>query len=307
MKLQQMKYIVEIADCKSMTNAAKKLFVSQPYLSKIVTNFEERVGKPIFIRSNTGLELTAYGHKVYLIMNSIIQQTELLNNMELDKGYKQEVRLAFSVANLIIKDSLILDYLATNGASRSNVDFYETTIEGCIENIEKDLSEFAILVVDDYQKTLLLNVCLRKGMEYTELDEGDLFYQFHRSHPLANIDRIGVDELMQFPLVSMKADHFKEFSQESYKQAYPEVQFPQAIIVNNYHAYLNIVKNNRAFMVGNKWQISELEKMGIESVRARTLKHKMHLGILKKKAGVLSEESLKYIKLFKNAYGLNDI
>lgn len=34
MKLQQMKYIVEIADCKSMTNAAKKLFVSQPLFNQ---------------------------------------------------------------------------------------------------------------------------------------------------------------------------------------------------------------------------------------------------------------------------------
>ena len=31
MNLQQLKYIVEIADCHSITKASKKLFVSQPY------------------------------------------------------------------------------------------------------------------------------------------------------------------------------------------------------------------------------------------------------------------------------------
>ena len=40
MNLQQLKYIVEIADCHSITKASQKLFVSQPYLSKVVSDFE---------------------------------------------------------------------------------------------------------------------------------------------------------------------------------------------------------------------------------------------------------------------------
>ncbi len=58
MNLQQLRYIVEIADCHSITKASKKLFVSQPYLSKVVSDFEARVNNQIFIRYNNGLELT---------------------------------------------------------------------------------------------------------------------------------------------------------------------------------------------------------------------------------------------------------
>ena len=36
MNLQHLKYLVTIADCHSITKAAKTLFVSQPYLSKVV-------------------------------------------------------------------------------------------------------------------------------------------------------------------------------------------------------------------------------------------------------------------------------
>ena len=39
MNLQQLKYLVTIADCHSITKASKKLFVSQPYLSKVVSGF----------------------------------------------------------------------------------------------------------------------------------------------------------------------------------------------------------------------------------------------------------------------------
>lgn len=200
MKFQQLKYILEIADCHSITKASKKLFISQPYLSKVVSDFETKMNRPIFIRHNNGVELTTYGRKVYLIAQSIVNQMELLNNLGKETTEQDSMKLSFSVGNLILKDSLLLDYFSTAHAIRTDVDLIETTIEECIRNVEKNLSEFAIIVVDDFQKTLLTNVSARKGLEYIQLDEGHLYYHLHRSHPLANQDKISINELMQYPL-----------------------------------------------------------------------------------------------------------
>ena len=82
MKLQQLKYILEIADCQSITGASKKLYVSQPYLSKVVADMESRLNQRIFVRRNNGVELTTYGKKVYLLAQSIINQMELLENIK---------------------------------------------------------------------------------------------------------------------------------------------------------------------------------------------------------------------------------
>ena len=72
MNLQQLKYLVTIVDCHSITKASKALFVSQPYLSKVVSDFETKINKQLFVRYNNGLELTSDGHKVYLLAQSII-------------------------------------------------------------------------------------------------------------------------------------------------------------------------------------------------------------------------------------------
>ena len=72
MNLQQLKYLVTIADCHSISKASKALFVSQPYLSKVVSDFETKINKQLFVRYNNGLELTSDGHKVYLLAQSII-------------------------------------------------------------------------------------------------------------------------------------------------------------------------------------------------------------------------------------------
>lgn len=307
MNLQQLRYIVEIADCHSITKASKKLFVSQPYLSKVVSDFEARVNKQIFIRYNNGLELTAYGHKVYLLAQSIINQMELLDNLEKEETIENDrVKLSFSVGNLIIKDSLLLDYFSTTHAARNDVDFYETTIEGCIKNVEEDISEFAIIVVDDFQKTLLASVSVRKGLECIELDEGYLYYHLHRNHSLANREEISIDSLVQYPFVRLKTDEYAAFSNEKLKEEYPDIYVRKCIVVNHYHSYLSMVKNNGAFMIGNKWQISELEKMGIQSIRFSSLNHKVHLMIMKKEITTFSSEAKKFIHIFKDSYGLDE-
>lgn len=307
MKLQHLKYIVEIADCHSITKASKKLFVSQPYLSKVVAETERRLKKQIFVRHSTGLELTQYGQKVYLLAQSVIRQMELLDNLENgEEEQKKLIKLSLSVANLILKESLFLDYFSLQNAEREEMECYETTIQGCIENVEKDVSEFAIIVIDDAQKCLLERIIGGKGLEYRELDEGYPYYHLHRDHPLADREKITASSLINYPFVSLKMDDFAVCSSEWFREQNPQIHVNRAILVNHYHTYLSIVKHNGAFMLGNKWQISELEKMGIKSIRISSKNTKLHLGMLKKNKTPLSPESEMFLRLMEESYGLND-
>lgn len=304
MNLQQLKYIVEIADCHSITKASKKLFVSQPYLSKVVSDFEARVKKQIFIRHNNGLELTIYGHKVYLISRSILDQMEQLEGLE-SRGPSETTgaTLSFSVGNLILKDSLLLEYFSSVRESRSDVDLVETTIEESIHRVEENSSEFAILVVDDFQKDLLKTITDRKGLEWIELDKGDLYCHFSRNHLLAEKPKLSLEELARYPLVRLKTDKFTVYSREKFHETHPFVEVCKHFTVNHYHSSLSVVKNSGAFMIGNKWQISELEKMGIQSTRLPHSRLKVHLLILKKEVATFSEEAKNSSSFLKIAMG----
>ena len=58
MTLQQLKYVITIADCGSMNEAAKQLYLSQPSLSETVMSLEEEIGVELFIRTNRGIRTT---------------------------------------------------------------------------------------------------------------------------------------------------------------------------------------------------------------------------------------------------------
>ena len=61
MNLQQLEYFKQIAENKNFTTAANILSVTQPALSKAISNLEEELNVPLFHRNGRNIELTSYG------------------------------------------------------------------------------------------------------------------------------------------------------------------------------------------------------------------------------------------------------
>ena len=58
MTLQQLRYIIEIAQSGSISLAAQRLYITQPSLSKSVADLEKEMGITIFYRSSRGVMLS---------------------------------------------------------------------------------------------------------------------------------------------------------------------------------------------------------------------------------------------------------
>lgn len=65
MNIQQLRYVVAIANSGTFREAASKLFVSQPSLSVAVKDLESELGFQIFTRTTTGTVLTSRGMVFY--------------------------------------------------------------------------------------------------------------------------------------------------------------------------------------------------------------------------------------------------
>lgn len=59
MKLEHLKYLLEVSDQGSITQAAERLCISQPALSAAIKSIENELGDPIFKRSKQGVVPTA--------------------------------------------------------------------------------------------------------------------------------------------------------------------------------------------------------------------------------------------------------
>lgn len=61
MNLQHLRYAVEVANCRSITKAAARLFIGQPNLSRAIRELEDEFGAPLFRRTSTGMIPTVQG------------------------------------------------------------------------------------------------------------------------------------------------------------------------------------------------------------------------------------------------------
>lgn len=63
MDLTQVMYVLEAAQCGSLSQAAERLFTSQPALSQRIKRLEQELGSPLFFRTPQGVCLTEAGER----------------------------------------------------------------------------------------------------------------------------------------------------------------------------------------------------------------------------------------------------
>ena len=56
-----LEYVIAIAEEKSLSKAAERLYLSQPALSQRLKKLEDELGTPLFLREKNGLSITDAG------------------------------------------------------------------------------------------------------------------------------------------------------------------------------------------------------------------------------------------------------
>jgi DNA-binding transcriptional LysR family regulator len=99
MELRQLQYMLKVAEERSFSKAAQKLYLSQPSLSQCIQRIEQQLGLPLFDRSTTPLSLT-YAGEVFVetarrMLNLNHQlQTQIQEIVDFKKG-----RLTVGISN----------------------------------------------------------------------------------------------------------------------------------------------------------------------------------------------------------------
>ena len=106
MTSRELLYIKTIADEKSLTRAAQKLYLTQPSLSHCVTNIEKQLGTRLFTRTSSGLVLTYAGERYYRMACEVLRvyaafESEISEESELLRG-----RITMGVTNYLACDLL---------------------------------------------------------------------------------------------------------------------------------------------------------------------------------------------------------
>lgn len=202
MTLQQLQQVITIADCGSMNEAAKKLFVSQPNLSSVVKDLEEETGITIFLRSNRGIVMTPEGEEFIGYARQVTEQYQLLESRYIAKNAKKKFSVSMQHYTFAVK--AFVEMVKQVGMDEYEFAVHETKTHEVIDNVRNMKSEIGVLYLNDFNQQVMEKIFKENSLVFEELFTCDTFVYLWRNHPLADKKMISMKELEDYPCLAFE-------------------------------------------------------------------------------------------------------
>ena len=214
MKLQQLKYLLAIADNGlNITAAAERLYTSQPGVSKQLKLLEEELGLLLFTRKGKSLgSVTAAGDQVISRARLIMQEVDNIRSLASD--YYQEEEGSLSIATTHTQARYILPKIIQEFRKRYpkvSLNLHQGTSEQIADMVAANEIDFAIATGS---RDLFSNLLLVPSFHW------DRKIIVPKDHELARLDgKASLEDLAKYPLVTYV---FSFGGQSSLKRAFTD-------------------------------------------------------------------------------------
>ena len=294
MTLQQLKYALTIADCGSMNEAAKQLFISQPSLSETMKELETEIGLDIFLRSNRGIVITPEGEEFLAYARQVTEQFGLLQSKYIDKKVKEKFSVSTQHYTFAVK--AFVETVKQIGMEQYEFAVHETTTISVIENVKNFKSEIGVLYENDFNEKVLNKMFKENGLEFVELFSCDTFVYLWSGHPLAKQDVITMEELDEYPCLSFdQGKNNSLYLAEEMKSTY---EYRRLIKANDRATLLNLMIGLNAYTLCSGIICEDLNGNDYKAVPLKETE-KMRIGYIKRKGAKVSHIGELYIEELK--------
>lgn len=294
MTLQQLKYALTIADCGSMNEAAKQLFISQPSLSETMKELETEIGLDIFLRSNRGIVITPEGEEFLRYARQVTEQFGLLQSKYIDKKVKEKFSVSTQHYTFAVK--AFVETVKQIGMEQYEFAVHETTTISVIENVKNFKSEIGVLYENDFNEKVLNKMFKENGLEFVELFSCDTFVYLWSGHPLAKQDVITMEELDEYPCLSFdQGKNNSLYLAEEMKSTY---EYRRLIKANDRATLLNLMIGLNAYTLCSGIICEDLNGNDYKAVPLKETE-KMRIGYIKRKGAKVSHIGELYIEELK--------
>ena len=155
MTLQQLKYIVTVAEKGTISEAAKELFISQPSLTNAIKELEKEMQITIFNRTNKGVVVSNEGDVFLAYARQVLEQASLLEERFLN-GKETRPHFSVSCQHYSFAVDAFVDVIREFGGSRYDFTLRETQTYEIIEDVRRLKSEIGILYTSSKNEEVIM-------------------------------------------------------------------------------------------------------------------------------------------------------
>ena len=213
MNIQQLRYVVAIANSGTFREAAEKMYVSQPSLSISVRDLEKELGFKIFRRTSSGTFLTRRGMEFYEKAQELVKGFDVFQNQYANP---EEEKDEFSIA------SQHYDFLPPTITTFSqrypdykNFRIFESTTVQILDEVAQGHSEIGIIYLNNQNQKGIMQRVEKLGLEVIELSPFQTHIYLREGHPLAKKKELVMEDLVDLPTVrfTQEKDEYLYYSE----------------------------------------------------------------------------------------------
>ncbi|MBR6401268.1 MAG: LysR family transcriptional regulator [Firmicutes bacterium] len=291
MTLQQLKYAITVADCGSMNEAAKRLFISQPGLSGTIRELEEELGLEIFLRSNRGITITPAGEEFLGYARQVCAQYALLEDKYAGRRSKKHFSVSMQHYSFAVR--AFVDTVKQADDGEYEFAAHETRTYEIIENVKNFKSELGVIYINDFNRKVMTKLLSENSLEFTPLFDCDTYVYLWSGHPLADKSVISMDELGDYPCLAFDQGQNNSFYlAEEVKSTY---EYKRLIRANDRATMLNMMVGLNGYTLCSGIICAELNGDGYRAVPLKE-NEKMTIGYIKRKGAALTPIANIYIE-----------
>jgi len=261
--LQQLKYAIEISNCGSMNEAAKRLFISQPSLSNAIRELENELGITIFDRTNRGITLSSEGIEFLGYARQIIKQTELMEAHY--KGIKlKPLHFSISTQHYAFVVEAFIKLLGKIDNDRYEFNLRETKTYKIIEDVRTLHSEIGILYIDEHNSKIMNKIFNDSNIKFTPLFNSNPHVILGKNHPLSKRESVLIKDLESFTY--LKFDQGENNSLYFSEEMINIYETDKIIRVNDRATLSNLLIGTDSYTIGTGIVVSDLNGEDIKSI-----------------------------------------
>lgn len=210
MTLQQLKYVITIAEKGTISEAAKKLFISQPSLTNAVKELEKEMHVTIFDRTNKGVIVSKEGEIFLGYARQILEQASLLEEKYIGRtGGKQQ--FCVSTQHYSFAVNAFVDLIKEYGSEEYDFSLRETQTHEIIEDVTRMKSEIGLLYLNTFNEEILRKLMKTNDLCFTELFTAKPHVFISTRNPLASKSEVSFADLEPYPYLSFEQGEHNSF------------------------------------------------------------------------------------------------
>jgi DNA-binding transcriptional LysR family regulator len=210
MTLQQLRYIITIVDCGSISEAAKQLFITQPSLSNAVKELEQEYGITIFNRNPKGISLSQDGSEFLSYARQVLEQADLLEQHYLKKTPAKRI-CSISTQHYAFAVNAFVNLVESQDHDEYEFTLRETRTYEIIEDVKNFRSELGIMYLNDFNEKVLEKLFKDSGLIFHPLFETSPHVFISSSHPLSGHISVTMEELKPYPFLAFEQGENNSF------------------------------------------------------------------------------------------------